>query len=466
LAYHARKSASGSKRWIECPGSLALEASLAPELRRPTNEAAMTGTCAHALGEHCLLRGFKQVPEELHGVVIALDPEEDAVIDVLRVLDECDTAAQVTAATGDDCKFMARADDKMVEGVNLYLETVWADRAEMGTETEMYVERRFDLSWLRPDMGGTSDCTLYEFMGLLRVIDYKNGFVPVEVEGNTQGLYYALGMAHEVEWLFEEVEVVIVQPNSRDGGGVRRYRISKAELEAFRDKLEEASDRVDAAGEELARIDDETGFYEWAAEFLSTGEDGGHCTFCDALPTCPAAKWSAERVAMADFADVPPDGNEFSMPEESSLSRLEQVLRWGPFLDKLVSAANELGQRRLEQGLDVPGHKLVAGKANRVYCADDDEILSRMAAAGFKGEQVYEAPKPRKVKSPAQLEKLGKEAKRLVNGVARENPDGTVTWEVEPLAIKPQGKLTMAPLADPRPAVTVGTAADDFAGVE
>lgn len=455
MAWHARKSASGSKRWIKCAGSLPLEDSLDPSLRRPTGAAAMTGTCAHGLGEHCLRNGLREVPDELANTIVWLDADEDAHLLGLEE-PQIETRAQLSAELGVDVKFFARIDDKMRDGVQLYLDVVWADHDEMGGTVEMMVEERFDMEWLRPGLGGTSDCTLWQFMGLLRVVDYKNGYVNVEAEDNTQGLKYALGMAHRVDWLFEEVEVVIVQPNTREGSPVKRFRVDRAQLEAFRDMLAEASDRVDEAGEALAACQDQADFMEWAGTYLDAGtdDDHDHCTFCDAFATCPAAQAVAQSMAMADFRDDPEDLNPVEVHDEETLDRLCRLIKWGDYLDKLVKAAKTLGQRRLEQGLEVPGQKLVAGKANRVYIDEDDVVASRVSTElGVPIDECYEAPKPPKLLSPAQMEKLGaprsaqrKRAKELV----------------AELAHKPAGKLTMAPLSDPREAVEPGDAADDF----
>lgn len=455
MGAHAKKSASGSKRWMNCPGSLPLVASMDPNLLRPSGAAAMLGTCAHGLGERCLIEGTDAL--DYLGAIIWLDQNEDAFL--IDDRPDCDTPAQLSANLGKDVKFFAHVDDKMVEGVQLYLDTVRADKDEMGETCEMFVERRFDLTWLRPDMFGTSDCTLYQFLGLLRVVDYKNGYLSVDAEDNSQGMYYALGMANEVDWLFEEAEVVIVQPNSKDGKGVKRFRMTKAELETFRDLLGEASDRVDEATEALNACEDETDFREWAGTYLDAG-DGDHCTFCDAFATCPAATARAESIAIADFSDDPPSENEVHVTDEESLERLSQLLKWGDYLDKLIKAAKTLGQRRLEQGLEVPGYKLVTGKANRIYAKTDEEIIAALKAdAGVDPTDCYEEPKPPKLKSPAQLEKLGKKVKARIAGVYDEDKE---TWVKEPLAIKPVGKLTIAPLSDKREAVIPGTAADDF----
>lgn len=457
MAWHAKKSASGSKQWIKCPGSLAFVEALPAHMRRPTGAAAMLGTCAHALGEHCLREGLREVPPEMIGMTIILDSQEDAELDEYRLMpDEVETAAQASAHIGKDVKFFTRVDEKMRDGVQLYLDVVWEAFDEMGEGTEMLVEERFDMDWLRPGLGGTSDCTLYQFLGLLRIIDYKNGYVAVSAEDNTQALTYALGVAHRRDWMCEEVEVVIVQPNSR-GEKVKRWRITVEELRAFQDRLAQASDMVDEATDTHALLEhgDAEAAEEWASTWLHAGEDDdhGHCTFCDALAVCPAAKAKAEELAASDFAEDPPEGNPLEVHDEAGLERLVRIIKWGKWLDGFVKAAQTLGQRRLEQGLEVPGHKLVRGKANRAWSDSDEQaaaILGRQL--GLKREDLFVVTE--KFLSPAQAEKLGaprskerKKAKELV----------------EQLAFKPEGKLAMAPISDPREEVVPQAgAADDF----
>lgn len=453
MAWHARKSASGSKRWIKCAGSLALVDAMDPSLRRPTGAAAMTGTCAHGLGEYLLRSGHREVPDRLLNTIVWLDAQEDAHLLELEE-PQIETVAQLSAELGVDVKFFARIDEKMRDGVQLYLDVVWQDHDEMGPTVEMMVEERFDMEWLRPGLGGTSDCTLWQYLGLLRVIDYKNGYVNVEAEDNTQGLKYALGMAHVVEWAFDDVEVVIVQPNTRQGSPVKRFRVTREQLEAFRDMLAEASDRVDEAGEALGLCQDQADFADWASTYLDAGtdDDHDHCTFCDAFATCPAAQALAQDVAQADFADDPPDLNPVEAVDQDGLERLCRTIKWAGYLDAYVKAAKTLGQRRLEQGLEVPGQKLVEGKANRRFESEKD-VVTLFVAKGFAQDELYEPPKPPTLKSPAQMEKLGaprskerKLAKELVGG----------------LASKPPGKLAMAPIDDPREAVEPRDAASDF----
>jgi len=445
MAAHAKKSASGSKRWMNCVGSLPICERLPPGMQNRSSGAADLGTCAHALGEHCLREGLESSRHFL-GWTIHYEEGMDK--------EEWLAPGLAPKASG-----YYPVDHDMCSAVDVYLDVVRGELAKY-PGAEMFVERRFSLEWLRPDMFGTSDCCIFQFLGLLLAIDYKHGQgVAVEVEDNTQGLYYALGLAQEVDWLFEEVEVVIVQPRCPHAdGSVRRWRITKAQLEQFRDHLAECSDRVDDARDRLEEIyadpllsdaERSEALTAWEVKYLTPGD---HCQFCPKLPTCSAAWRKAQEVAMADFSDFPHaiDAPEIGEDPED-LERLASLLEWGKFLDGFVKAARMLGQRRLEQGLEVPRHKLVRGKANRIWGVTAEELRERCAAIGIGVEDLYKEPT---LKSPAQVEKLSKEAKVLVAGkrAPKNAPEGTPEYVIPPIAFKGAGKISMAHESDPREA--------------
>jgi hypothetical protein len=160
---HARLSASGSHRWIACPGSLLLEETL-PER---TSSYAEQGTRAHAYGS------------------FILDPSQP----------EC------------------RPDDnEMLEACSAYAKIVH-DYAQGGA---LMVERRVDFShWLGvPESFGTSDVVILHDQRIT-IVDLKYGMgVKVDAENNEQMQLYALGALYEFEPLgpFDEVTMVIHQP--------------------------------------------------------------------------------------------------------------------------------------------------------------------------------------------------------------------------------------------------------------
>jgi hypothetical protein len=443
---------------MACPGSPAVIDELPESFKRSSVHADL-GTAAHTLVETCLTAGLEDCRQyadywiHLSGIVQRNSPP----------LDE----------EGDPIEYgWFFVDDDMMSAVDVMLETVWAEKARLGPMAELGIETRFDLSWLRPEMFGTSDASVSLFLGELVVIDYKHGQgVPVEVcyrddagrlKPNSQLAYYALGVAKEYDFTHEEVTLIVVQPRCpHHEGGVRRFSFPMSDLIAFRDELAVAVDTVHTAEDEYRRLEDQVDWLEWEAQWLRPGD---HCkdSFCPKLGVCPAAYRKAQELAAVDFADDP-FALDAPIPEDD-MHRLSQLLKWSSFLDGLVKAVKTMGMRaKVDLKMDVPEHKIVRAKSNRSYVVPEEDVVA--AVVGVLGRPQEEAYAPRKLKSPAQLEKMGKEAKRLVNGV--KNPDWdpedptSPEWTVAPLALKRPGKLVLAHVDDPREEVSADVA-DDF----
>ena len=466
MAWHARISASSMKRVLKCPGSVALIEAMPKHLRRPSGAAARQGTAAHGLGEYCLRQGL-ETSRDLLGGSVTLDSNEDAEVQL--------SGAPDRLANERVAKWVFPIDDDMCDAVDVYLRVV-AEESALLSAPELLIEKKFNLDWLRPDLGGTSDCNIYEFMGTLVVIDYKHGQgIAVDVDDNEQMLTYGLGSANEFDWLFDKLILIIVQPRCPHlEGGVRRWETTKERLRAFQDEVSKGYDTVMQAGSELAEAEAEFGKGVipgwWADQYLSPGE---HCTFCDRnSPLCPKMEERVRAVAKADFADVMEDEDELvaGLPDKPGddaskqelaeyAQKIAEVLNWVPALDKFIKAAKSLGFQHAAAGYEVPGHKLVEGRSVRKMIVPEATLIERMEQAGFVKDRLYDAPK---LKSPAQLEKLGKKAKEVVNGVPAEEGGG---WAIEPIAAKGRGSLSLVPNSNPKAAVTLDPNAD-FADVE
>jgi hypothetical protein len=166
---HAKLSASGSYRWMTCPGSVSAEEGY-PE---QTSSFAQEGTDAHSLAEYALVSG-KEL-EEMVG----------EVIDGVEVTSE------------------------MSESLTIYTDFV---RSFTG---HAYHEVRVDFSeWVCVGQGfGTADCIILDG-NTLRVIDLKYGRNKVEANENSQLMLYALGayaMFHPMQEI-TQVVCTIVQP--------------------------------------------------------------------------------------------------------------------------------------------------------------------------------------------------------------------------------------------------------------
>lgn len=379
---HSILGASSSHRWLNCPGSVRLSAGMP----KTSSKYAEEGTAAHELAEMCL-RNHEHALEYLGSFITVGE-----------------TAYEVT--------------DEMVEAVQLYLNTVRADFREAGPGAELMVEKRFHLDWLYDGMFGTNDALVGQPFGLLRVYDLKYGAgVAVEVEDNPQLMYYALGAAHGET--YEEVELVIVQPRAQHPDGpVRRQRMWVAELDRWADEVllpgAEATAKADAK--------------------LSTGD---HCRFCPALAVCPAQKEVAVSNAQFAFRDAPT-----APPVATSLApaELKQILDKAPLIEAWLDACREHVKVLLEGGADPKelGYKLVAGRATRKW-KDEGEAVGFMEMLGID-------PHERKLKSPAQAEKLAKKG------------------AFDQIVVTSRG-VQLAPITDKREAIS-GAAAIAFGEVE
>lgn len=71
---HAKLSASGSKKWINCPASIAMESKFPDE----SSEYAKEGTTAHSLGEAKLKLALNHITRvQYHKMIRSLDITED-----------------------------------------------------------------------------------------------------------------------------------------------------------------------------------------------------------------------------------------------------------------------------------------------------------------------------------------------------------------------------------------------------
>lgn len=498
---HAVRSASGSKRWMACPGSINME------LGRPNNssEAALLGTAAHALGEACLID--KSNAWEWVGGYIRLNPSEDATVyrPATALADSPGDKTMIVPTHASEEGLPPKGsrdfpiDADMADAVQVYLDAVREEMERLGPDAEMQVEQQFDLSWLvgfdfdfdleqqaalmdeayvspsgihRDEEGhlrqtdgrlshgpmfGTNDASVLLLFEHLTVFDYKHGQgVVVEVDDNPQELYYALGCAKKVDWAFETLDLVIVQPRARHvDGGVRRWSTTKAYLKEFEARLREAAIATEDPDAPLAA--------------------GGHCQFCKAAAVCPQLREESFNQAGIDFGDGFEEPSITYSTTEDSDEDLELRLKAVPLLNAFIKSVETEALRRLretETGEACYG-KLVRKRSNRAFRTDltepDDEgnevpvnVFDKLVEAGFPREMLYEDPK---AKSPSKIENLRPPLLMMKLKEAKvKAPAAFIKGIVAEYSHKPEGGITMAPLSDPREAVPPSVAAEaDFA---
>ena len=197
---------------------------------------------------------------------------------------------------------------------------------------------------------------------------------------------------------------------------------------------------------------------------LVPGED--QCKYCRAKGSCSAlAQQAVESVGMmfpvvqagADPLDLAQQsaGQE---PNQMSNERLSQIIEAAPLVRQMLDAAEAEAQKRMEAGQTVPGLKLVHGRGSRSWSLDDDQIAERLVKMGVPKSAVYVT----KVVSPAQVSKLQWSKRDGTTKSLSERQLKTIDTEY---IVTSKGKVTVAPLSDPRQAITTN-AAPLFSAVE
>lgn len=371
MTAHAKLSASGSHRWLNCPGSVAAEAGI-PDSSSPH---AYEGSMAHELAELALSQGGNCFNwEGKHLVEYNASP-----------------------VTREMCAYVQEYVDyvKSLGGVQMY-------------------EERVDFSPWVPEGFGTSDALVFEGT-TLHVVDLKYGKgVPVSAEENTQAILYALGAYYDYGAIYdiERVVCTIVQPRP---DSISEWGLSIDELLKWGERI--AQGAAEALQDDAPR---------------NPGEK--QCMWCKAKSTCPALERYTADTIRADFDDLDALERVDSLTDQ----RIAQVLKAKKLIVSWLDAVEEHVKERLEAGEVVPGYKLVAGRSVRQW---GDPEQAELKLIDLLGDEAFE----RKLLTPAKAEK--------VLGKARKG-------EIAELIVKPEGKPTLAPESDPRPAVNVSV--EDF----
>ena len=279
-------------------------------------------------------------------------------------------------------------------------------------DPQVLVEQRLDFSKWIPEGFGTGDCLIVAD-DVLHIIDFKYGLgVLVEAEDNPQMMYYALGALDIYDGIYDitSVKMTIFQPRREN---VSTFTIKKEDL--------------------LKWADD---FLKPTAELAFNGEGefkaGDHCTFCKAKATC--RKRAEYNLELAKY--------DFEMPASLSETEIAAIL---PKIDDLTAWAADIKEYALQQalsGTEYPGFKVVEGRANRKYT--DEE-----AVAFVVKDNGYDPYEKKLLGITAMTSLLGKKKFEELLGA---------------LITKPQGKPTLVPASDKRPALN--TAKDDFSEEE
>jgi hypothetical protein len=241
MTQHAKLSASGSHRWLNCLGSVEAEA----PFKDTTSAAAQEGTCAHELAELVLIEGGS-------------------------------CQAWVGKPLIENNQYTV--EQEMADYIQEYVDFVKT------LPGEQHYEIRVDFSDWVPEGFGTSDVISID-NETIYICDLKYGKgLQVNAEENSQGMLYALGAFAEYELVHDIKEVVIIIHQPRLDH-VSEWRISVQELLKWG-----------------AWVSEQCAIIEEGDAPRTPGEK--QCQWCKGKATCQALKSYTEKIIMAEFEEL------------------------------------------------------------------------------------------------------------------------------------------------------------------
>lgn len=274
------------------------------------------------------------------------------------------------------------------------------------------IEQHLDFSCYVSDGFGTGDFLLVADEEL-NVVDFKYGRgVAVYADHNPQMMLYALGALNLFDCLYdiEQVTMTIFQPRL---SSISTWTITATELYQWAEDVLKPKAELAAKGE---------------GEFVS----GSWCRFCKARNTCRARAESFLELARM----------EFQPPALLSDEEVAEVMEKADELSKWASDVMAYAQAEaIENGKHWDGYKLVEGRSVRKF-SDEAKVEAAAKEAGYT--DIYN--------------------KSLITLTAFEKLMGKKTFAdvLGQYVTKPAGKLTLVPVSDKRPEVSVNTVNDEF----
>lgn len=313
---HAKLSASGSAKWLNCPGSIQAEEGL-PNTSSPFAEE---GTLAHELADMCLKA---QVDAEVY-------------------------IGEIIKAESDGKEISVIVDREMANFVQEYLDYVRSFETE---NSQLFTEERVSFSHIVKDGFGTIDSAIFDYdIKTLHIFDLKYGRgVEVSATNNTQGLLYAAAIKNELGWIgIEKIVIHIVQPRKYN---ISSFEVSIEELKKFEEFAKQKA--IETTLPNAKRV---------------AGQK--QCEFCLSRFTCTEReRYFTELTAMAfdDISEKP--------IEEISKERIKTILDNRGFIKKFLADIEEHAYNLLIWGASIPGYKLIQAKSNRKWKPEAEEVL-------------------------------------------------------------------------------------------
>ena len=308
--------------------------------------------------------------------------------------------------------------EDMLDYVYQYVDYVKDELAASSIDTKdavLIIEEKVDLRQWIPESFGSCDAIIIAD-GTMKVMDLKYGKgVPVSAIGNKQLMLYALGAYDKYSIMYDivNIDLHIVQPRINN---INSWSVEANEL------LNWAENTVIPAAK-LA--------------FNGQGQlkAGDWCKFCKVKARCRELYKANIELAKYDFAS-PQD----LLTDDEIADIIDKVPRLVEWANSVLAYATE---EAVENGKVWPGHKLVAGRSTRKFTNEID-VANTLIKEGFERDAIFDT----KLKSLTALERV----------------TGKKTFEalLGSYVVKSEGKPTLVPLSDKRPAIGTEDAINDF----
>jgi hypothetical protein len=299
-------------------------------------------------------------------------------------------------------------DDDMAEAVQLYLGFIRDIEKQVGKKP--LIEQKVYMISVRPDVFGTSDC-IFIYGDTIYVIDYKHGYVLVEIENSFQWLFYTIA-ALDTFGLWDRIKHIkttVVQPRADHiDGPIRHCDYSISEIREYQEAFR--------------------------ASILNPNKTpipGMHCKYCPASGHC---RPRVMRTLQLAYSDKPLD--HLTVRETEVIFNEIDVIKKN--LEKIQKRM--LNHARI--GNNIKGWKLVSALKHYV-CTDEKAFVDAATRSGIDEEKLYQ----KKLLSKSRAERI-------------------VDKEIlDQYFIKPNSASTLVRMSDSRPPLSKGSAAGVFEAI-
>lgn len=423
---HALIAPSSAARVLQCPASVVLSQGI------PQEESAFAaqGTRAHACAEWALRNAYASL-FEIEAPAEAEPPFDDE---------------EMRAA---------------VSGYGNYVAEIMRSGALKYAAVEQWIPVASVTG--EPGAYGTADF-LCVVGSTLHIVDLKYGRTEVKAERNDQMSIYGLGWLDAFDeggicYDITDVVLHIYQPRT-PGDPADSWHVKRDVLEARLPGMQKAFKRAFYLMDYPDQIRYDAPFIEGRGDFLDLSVSESACRYCPRRLSCPWRMQCTKNAMLQRFedpeaasvvkAELAPAVIETvdRIPVPTDPATLGRAYRYCDLVEQWAADVRTSALKRLSEGQEVPGLKLVAGRQGNRKWADEAE--AEKALKGYlKKDEAYEF----KLIGPTKAEKLMKA------GVIGERK-----WHaIEKLITRAEGKPAVALEEDPRPALARD---DDFEVLE